>query len=459
MKTYDNLYLEIISLPNLYMAYENSIKGKKGKFKVLDFELNLHENLWQIHEELLQGFYNVSEYSEFYVIDYKKRKILAPSLKDSIVQHAIYNFLEQIYEEVFIYDSYACRKNKGTHKGLRRLRNFLHKHQSDEYFIKCDISKYFYSIDHYKLKEILRKKVKDELLIQLLDKFIDSHFEIEISAHVNNPNFEEQRKGIPIGNLLSQLFSNIYLNELDYFVKHKLGIRYYLRYVDDFLIIVEFNNELKLIFEIKKFLSKELFLKLENKKIQINKISFGVDFVGFVVFKRFIRVRTRNYRRFRDKLNEKIILYNQNKTTKEELNASFESYLGHLSHSNSTKIKERIIQIRVMTFSKAVQRGGNWNNGANAGPFCTNLNNDPTNTNNNIGFRCCSGSLKEVNSLRSFDNLEMQELLHSLGRMKTGAGIKHIECNSCNDDKNKNVLELKKKTLNFVNKCRGIFNE
>jgi len=414
MKTYDNLYYEIISLPNLYQAYYKAIKGKKDKFKVLDFEENLHENLWNLHKELLENIYEVSEYSEFYINDYKTRKILAPKLRDAIVQHAIYNYLEEIYDGTFIFDSFSCRKGKGTHKGFRRLRSFLHKHKNEDYFIKFDVSKYFYSIDQYKLVEILEKKMKDSNLIILLKKIISSHNEEEIPAHILNDNFEVQRKGIPIGNLLSQLFANIYLNELDYFVKHNLKIKYYVRYVDDFVILEKGKDSLSIIrMRIKSFLKRVLFLKIEDRKIQINKISFGVDFVGFVVFKKLIRVRTRNYTRFRKMLNDKIKLYHSKKLSMLKLNASFQSYLGHLSHSNSNKIKERIIQIKVMTFSKAVKRGGNWNNGANAGPFCSNLNNGATNTNNNIGFRCCSEPLKGISSLRRFNNSKAQKLLPS----------------------------------------------
>jgi RNA-directed DNA polymerase len=414
MKTYDNLYYEIISLPNIYRAYEKAIKGKKGKFKVLDFEENLHENLLDIHKELLDFSYEVSEYSEFYVNDYKTRKVLAPKLRDSVIQHAIYNYLEEIYDETFIFDSFSCRKGKGTHKGFKRLRSFLHKHKNQDYFIKLDVSKYFYSIDQYKLIEIIEKKIKDRDLMTLLKKIIYSHSEEKIPAHIVNFDFEEQRKGIPIGNLLSQLFANIYLNELDYFVKHNLKIEHYVRYVDDFVIIEKEKRNLGVLRNtLRLFLKEHLFLKLENRKIQINKIQFGVDFVGFVIFKKLLRVRTKNYQRFRKKLNVRLRLYHSKKLNILKLNASFESYLGHLSHSNSEKLKLRIIQIRVMTFSKAVKRGGNWNNGADAGPFCSNLNNGATNTNNNIGFRCCSEPLKDIPSLRRFDNSKAQKLLLS----------------------------------------------
>lgn len=403
MKTYTNLFEDIVSLPNLYSAYCSARKGKKNK-DFLEFEKNLNENLWNLHIELLTLEYKSSGYTIFYVQDYKTRKILAPKFKDHILHHAIYNYLEPIYEKHFIYDSFACRKNKGTHFGSKRLNYFIRKHPEDDYFIKFDVSKYFYSIDHYKLKEILAKRIKDEKLLFILGKVIDSNFEEELPAHIPNPDVSSQEKGIPIGNLLSQLFANIYLNELDQFVKHELKIKHYVRYVDDFIILEKDKQKIKeIISKIKKFLAEELCLTLKDEKIHINKIKFGVDFIGYVSFKRIVRVRSRNYRRFKKKF----------KQTREldKLINSFTSYFSHLSHTNSEVIKELIVTLFI---KRAVQRGGNWNNGANAGPFCANLNNAPTNVNNNIGFRCCSGFFDFARFLRKSCNLKMQNRSQSI---------------------------------------------
>ncbi len=175
MKQYNNFYSNAVSLPNLYNAYEGAKKGKKNnenslnsqtlalrgkassKKEVLDFSENLHENLLKLHFELLNKTYFIGKYKTFFVKDYKKRKITAPRFRDMIVQHALYNFLEDIYEKTFIFDSYSCRKGKGTHKGFKRVKSFINKSYYDDYFIKCDITKYFYSIDHFKLKKILDK--------------------------------------------------------------------------------------------------------------------------------------------------------------------------------------------------------------------------------------------------------------------------------------------------------------
>jgi len=423
MKTYNNLYEDIISLPNLYSAYSKAKKGKKNK-NFLEFDKNLNENIFNLYSDLSSLNYDSSGYNVFYIQDYKTRKILAPAFRDHIVHHAIYNYLEEIYEKHFIFDSSACRKNKGTHFGLKRLKSFVNKSSEEDYFIKGDVSKYFYSIDHFKLKEILNKRIKDEKLLWLLEKIIDSHFEEKISAHIENSNFSIQRKGIPIGNLLSQLFANIYLNELDEFVKEKLGVKYYVRYVDDFIILEEDKYVLKeFIFKIKDFLKNSLYLKLEDKKIQINKIKFGIDFIGYVIFKKFIRVRSKNYRRFKKSIKIKMSKFEKELVSYEDLKNCFSSYFAHLSHTNSEVIKNKIV---IAILNRAVKRGGNWNNGANAGPFSANLNNAPTNTNSNIGFRCCSGFLTLAEFLRKFCKIEMQLQLHSIENMRINPLIKGI---------------------------------
>ena len=417
MKTYDNLYEDIISLPNLYKAYFKAKKGKKNK-DFLRFDKNLNDNLFDLHNDLISLNYESSGYNVFYIKDYKTRKILAPSFRDHIVHHAIYNYLEEIYEKHFIFDSFACRKNKGTHFGLKRLKSFVNKSSEEDYFIKGDVSKYFYSIDHYVLKKIFTKRIKDKKLLWLLGKIIDSHVEKQISAHIDNNSVLIQEKGIPIGNLLSQLFANVYLNELDIFVKDKLGIKYYVRYVDDFVILEKDKFNLnKIVFKIKDFLRDKLYLKLEDRKIQINKIKFGIDFIGYVLFKKFIRVRTRNYGRFRKSVGIKINKFEKGHLSYEDLKNSFSSYFAHLSHTNSEVIKNRIV-IAILT--RAVLRGGSWLTGAPAGPFCPSLYSAPSLTYYLIGFRCCSGFLFLAEFLRKFCKIEMQLQLHSIENLRRG---------------------------------------
>lgn len=356
MITYDNLFDEIIALPNLYHAYNDARKGKSDTI-YLEFNKNLHENLWKLHEDLQNNAYVPSPYTIFYVNDYKKRKIMAPHFRDHILHHAIYNYLEQIYDSTFIYDSFACRKNKGTHKSFFRLKKALNKYNQNDYFMKCDITKYFSSIDHYSLMAIIEKKITDKKLLWLLGEIINSHTEESLPSHTHNPYYEVQRKGIPIGNLTSQLFANIYLNELDYFVKHKLRVKHYIRYVDDFMILNKDAQYLHKVWqEIHVFLKNQLYLKLEPRKTQINKISFGADFVGYVGFKNCVRVRTKNYQMFKRKLKVKVARYHRGEVPFESLDASFISYRGHLSHTNSNKIKENLNRERLMVTASVAAR-------------------------------------------------------------------------------------------------------
>lgn len=346
MKTYGNLFGEIISLPNLYNAYGKAVKSRKDS-TLFEFNRDIHGNLWRLHLELLNRTYEPSSYAVFYVRDYKERKIMAPHFRDHVVHHAVHNWLESIYDASFIYDSYACRIGKGTHKGFSRLKKFAKKHKETDYFMKCDITKYFYSIDQHALMEIIRTKITDENLLWLLEKIICSHCEEEAPYHIKNPDVPEQKKGIPIGNLTSQLFANIYLNELDYFVKHELRMKHYVRYVDDFAILFENKNDLHAVWEkLRAFLESRLFLRLEKRKTQINKISFGVDFAGYVALRHHVHVRTRNYRLFRIKLDDRIRKYHGGDLSLPDIHASLAGYSAHLSHTNSNKIKKRIDSIR-----------------------------------------------------------------------------------------------------------------
>ncbi len=422
MRTFDNFFEEVIALSNLYKAFELAKKGKRNKKEVIEFEKDLDANLLSLHLALLTENYSPGKYKTFYINDYKKRKITAPCFRDQIIHYALFIFLEQIYELNFIYDSYACRKNKGTHRAFKKLRKMILKYDKNDYFLKGDVSKYFYSIDQYKLKEIISRKIKDKKVLNLLSKIIDSYNEPEISAHISNLNYIKQKKGIPIGNLTSQLFANIYLNELDYFVKYKLKIKSYVRYMDDFIIVDENVNSIKRYFlEISNFLAQNLYLKLEKRKVQINKISFGVDFVGFVGFKRFVRIRSKNYRRFVKKMQKNISKYSIGKLNMQFLDDSFKSYEAHLLHTDSFTLLKRLRIKYCVQIKKAVIRGGNWNNGADAGPFYVNLNNEPTDSNSNIGFRCCQEPEKNALISRNYGCVQVHKSAPSF--MKTGAEI------------------------------------
>lgn len=239
------LYDKICDFDNLYQSYLNARKCKKYKTGVLEFSANLEEQLITMQKELVDETYNINQYKEFYVYDPKKRLIMALDFYDRVVQWAIYRQLNPILDSRYIYDSYGCRIGKGTHKAADRLQYWLRQvsRRDEQYYsLKMDISKYFYRVDHNILMNILDSKIADEKLLRLLERIINSEntkFGLPSGVEVDQISKDDRllEVGMPIGNLTSQMFANIYLNELDQFVKHELKVHYYIRYVDDFIIL------------------------------------------------------------------------------------------------------------------------------------------------------------------------------------------------------------------------------
>ena len=325
MITHKNLFQKVVGLGNIYAAYLKARKGKRNKKEVLEFEYNLENNLLGIQNDLINGKYEVGKYYKFVIFEPKKRIIYALPFRDRIVQHAICNIIESIFEKIFIHDSYACRKNKGTHKGIERLRYFLRK--KEFYVLKCDIKKYFPSIDKETLKEIIRKKIADEKLLSLIDKIIDSG-----------------EYGLPIGNLTSQLFANLYLNELDYFVKNNLKAEFYLRYMDDFIILDESKKELHLIK--KKIILFLISLKLEmhEKQAGIFPSEMGINFLGYIIYKDYMKARKSTVKRFLRRIKVKIKKYSEESLCFEKIMESFNSWNAYMVYGDTYLLRNKLKQ-------------------------------------------------------------------------------------------------------------------
>ncbi|MBF8249644.1 MAG: RNA-directed polymerase [Candidatus Levybacteria bacterium] len=321
-------YLELISLSNLFQAWSEFRKGKAKRLDVQEFERNLEDNLFELHQRLQNKTYRHGNYCSFYVHDPKQRHIHKASVMDRVVHHLLYTFLYKLFDRVFIYDSYSCRLKKGTHKGLKRLEVFTRKvsqnYTVDCWALKCDIKQFFASVDHKVLLSLLKKKIKDEDIIWLLKQIIYSF---------NSDKGEG--KGMPLGNLTSQVFANIYLNELDQFMKHKLKAKYYIRYADDFMFLSKNKESLQEnIDKLRQFLNNKLQLELHPNKIILRKLEWGIDFLGYVVLPYYIVPRTKTKRRIFKKLKEKVVL--------ENFNQSMQSYLGYLGHANSFEITQEL---------------------------------------------------------------------------------------------------------------------
>ncbi|MFA5051392.1 MAG: reverse transcriptase domain-containing protein [Patescibacteria group bacterium] len=319
-------------MENLFLAWDEFKKGKRKKIDVQIFERNLEDNLFELYKDLNNKTYQHSTYKSFYIQDPKLRHIHKAEVKDRIIHHLIYRYLERIFEPSFIFDSYSCRKNKGTHRAVERLAKFywrISKNCTRNCFVlKCDIKKFFASVDHQILLTIIFKKINEPNILWLIKNIIDSF-----------------PQGIPLGNLTSQIFANIYLNELDQFVKHQLKIKYYIRYTDDFVILSKSQEYLEaLIPIINNFLGDKLKLTLHPNKVIIRKYKQGIDFLGYVSLPYWRVLRTKTKKRMFKKLEKKIDEFRQGQISEETLNQSIQSYFGVLKHCNSFKLREKLEQ-------------------------------------------------------------------------------------------------------------------
>lgn len=335
MKIYKNIFNKIISLENLFLAWDKFKSDKQKRQDVQRFEWKLEENIFQLHRDLKYLRYKHGSYVSFYIRDPKQRHIHKASVRDRMLHHAVFSMLNPIFEPTFISNSFSCRIGKGTHEGIKILDKTLKQVSSNNFkpcfVLKCDIKKFFGTIDHSILLSIIRKRIKDINVIWLLEEIIESF----ISQYSNL--FEQ--KGLPIGNLTSQLFANIYLNELDQFIKHKLKVKNYIRYTDDFVIVGEDKLYLEnLVRSINLFLADKLLLELHPKKITIRKFHQGIDFLGYVVLPHHRLLRTKTKQRIFRKLNKRINEYKRGVINKQTLEQSSQSYLGVLSHADTYRL-------------------------------------------------------------------------------------------------------------------------
>ncbi|MEK7219422.1 MAG: reverse transcriptase/maturase family protein [Patescibacteria group bacterium] len=243
---------KIISVDNLLLAWGEFLRGKRNRKDVQEFQLHLMDNVLSLHYDLKNKEYAHGGYYAFSISDPKPRNINKATVRDRLLHHAIYRILYPYFDTQFIHDSYSCRVNKGTHKAINRFRNFTRKVSKNNtrscLVLKCDIKKFFANIDHSILKTILSKCLFDTDILWLLSQVIDS-FSIQINT-LNSAIAENKVKGLPLGNLTSQLLVNIYMNEFDQFVKRELKVKYYIRYADDFVILSEEKNILKIYYQI-----------------------------------------------------------------------------------------------------------------------------------------------------------------------------------------------------------------
>ncbi len=313
------MYERIISLENLLTAWEEFLRGKRKRKDVAEFSENLSENVYNLHLDLKNKTYKHGNYHAFNISDPKPRNIHKATVRDRLLHHAIYRILYPCFDKKFISDSYSCRLKKGTHKAINKFREYYQKVSKNNtkqcWILKCDIKKFFASIDHETLMSTLGVNIEDKGTLWLLNQIISS-FKTCFG------------KGLPLGNLTSQLLVNIYMNKFDQYIKHTLKVKYYIRYADDFILLS--SNKFTLLDNIRYivcYLNDELKLTPHPDKVFIKTFSSGIDFLGWVHFPGYRVLRTVTKRR---------MLKNLAKNSSEEVRASYE---GMLRWGNTQKLK------------------------------------------------------------------------------------------------------------------------
>jgi len=351
MKRYGNLWPSIIDFENLLQAAHQAQQGKRYRPNVLAFNYNLDQKLLQLQRELKDKTYRPGKYRTFHISDPKSRMISAAPYRDRVVHHALCNVIVPILERTFIFDSYANRTGYGSHRALKR---FIHFARTSRYGLQCDVRKYFPSIDHGILKTTIRRKIKCPDTLWLIDAIIDGSNpqggDVEYFPGDDLLTPIQRRKGLPIGNLTSQFFANLYLNDFDHFVKEQLKARKYLRYVDDFALFSDdrsFLADARLAIE--DYLAT-LRLTIHPIKSQLSATGHGTNFVGFRVLLSgdafpkdvCIRVRNRNLRRARQRLRQLQHDYAAGSLSLADLIQRLRSWEAHLLHGDTQRLRRDI---------------------------------------------------------------------------------------------------------------------
>ena len=336
------MYSQLCSYENLFSAYQKARRHKTKKQYVIEFERELENNLLQLRADLLFLAYRPEPLKTFIIREPKTRKISKSAFRDRVVHHALCNIIEPIFENSFIYDSYANRKGKGVLKAINRFEYFKRKVSRNltplkegngikGFVLKADIRKFFDSVSHEVLMNIIKSKIADEKVLWLIRLILNNH-------HSN-----EHGTGMPLGNLTSQFFANVYLNELDYFIKHKLKSEYYIRYVDDFVILHKSKEMLEYYKkEISQFLENNLSISLHSDKSDVFSLYRGVNFLGLKIFSYHKAIQKRNIRKFRNKLEVLCEFYDKAEISYDGVYNSLEGWNAYTKNANCFSLKKRL---------------------------------------------------------------------------------------------------------------------
>ena len=346
MKTYKNLYPQVYDFANLYLAYRQARKGKRDRAAVAGYEFELERNLLSLQDELQGHTYEPGEYTNFYIHEPKRRLVSAAPFRDRVVHHALCQVIEPIWEARFIATSYACRVGKGTHQAIEQCHAWVRRYR---YTFQGDIVKYFPSVDHQMLRDLLAHHIADRAALWLIDQLLASGSGIQAEEHPpiyfpGDDLFAALRpRGLPIGNLTSQFWANVYLHELDMFVKHKLRCPAYLRYMDDFVLFADDKDTLHAWRDaIDTFLAVRLRLELHPKKSLVFPVQIGLEFCGFRIYPTHRRLRKAAVRRFVGRFRRQREAYRRGELSLDEITGSVRCWIAHAAHGDTWRLRRRL---------------------------------------------------------------------------------------------------------------------
>ncbi|MEO8354456.1 MAG: reverse transcriptase domain-containing protein [Chloroflexota bacterium] len=345
MKTHKHLYSQIISFDNLYLAFKAARKGKRSRPDIAEFEFNLEENLLGLQKELQEETYRPGDYRNFQIYDPKPRLISAAPFRDRVAHHALCRVIEPLFDHRFIFDTYACRKGKGTHAAIDRAQAFSARYP---YVLKCDIEHFFPRMHHEVLYQQFTRVLADRQALHLCKLILDSgreiHMDVEPAYFAGDDLFDAIRpRGLPIGNLTSQFWANVYLNPLDHFIKRELKCPAYVRYVDDFLLFSEHKEDLHAWrLEVIQFLST-LRLTLHEDEAQVFPTKTGIPFLGWRVYPDHLRLRRRNGVAFQRRFAEMRRKYQRGEITRERMEAGLQGWIAHVQHGQTWGLRRSLL--------------------------------------------------------------------------------------------------------------------
>lgn len=339
------MFPRLVSWDNLLEAYRKAARHKRGEQAPAQFEFHLADRLLHLQAELINGTYAPGPYQHFTIHEPKRRKISAAPFGDRVVHHALCNVIEPLFEARFHPHSYANRVGKGTHRAIDQLQTFARQYR---YMLRLDIVRHFPSLDHEVLKKELFRVIQDKQVRGLITGILKSGEgvladEYEMAYFPGDSLLAALRpRGLPIGNLTSQFWSNCYLNPMDWFVTRQLGCQAYLRYVDDFALFSDSKKQLQQwLTEIIHILSR-LRLTLHTDAAQINPVTHGIPWLGYIIFPTHRRLKRRNVVRFRQRLEHDLSLYQQGAITFAELDASVQGWINHVRYGDTWGLRQQM---------------------------------------------------------------------------------------------------------------------